>query len=250
VRGRTSAQELADQLEVSLRTVYRDIDSLSAAGVPVVSERGPAGGYRLLDGYRTRLTGMTHEEAESLFLAGLPGPAADLGLGTVLAAAELKLLAALPADLGPHAARIRERFYLDAPGWFSDEDRPAFLEQAAGAVWNETRIRIRYQRWKGEVCRTVDPLGIVLKAGTWYLVAAVDGQERTYRVSRIHELEVLNDRFERPNLFDLPDFWRRWSERFERSMYRTEAQVRFSPRGVRLLPMLLGQWLTDAALSR
>ncbi|MEA2513935.1 MAG: hypothetical protein QOJ59_3422, partial [Thermomicrobiales bacterium] len=213
-RGRMTAQALADELEVSVRTVYRDVDSLSAAGVPVYGDRGPDGGYQLLDGYRTRLTGLTADEAESLFLAGVPGPAAELGLGTVLAAAQLKLMAALPPELRSRAGRIRERFHLDAPGWFQDAEQPPYLAAVADAVWNQKRLRVRYQRWGGEVERALDPLGLVLKGGAWYLVGAVAGQERTYRISRILELETLDERCERPEGFDLVGYWTTWSEQF------------------------------------
>src|ERR1700754_4948635 len=116
-RGRMSATDLAREFEVSVRTIHRDIDQLSAAGVPVYAERGRSGGFALMDGYRTKLTGMTQPEAETLFLAGLPGPAAQLGLADLLGAARLKLLAALPANVQPNAERIAARFHLDPAGW-------------------------------------------------------------------------------------------------------------------------------------
>jgi predicted DNA-binding transcriptional regulator YafY len=248
-RGRMTAQDLAEELEVSVQTVYRDVESLGAAGrAAVYGDCGPAGGYQLLEGYRTRLTGLTPDEAESLFLAGMgiPGPAAELGLGAVLAAAQLKLLAALPPELRSRAGRIGERFHLDAPGWFHDAERPPHLAAIADAVWNQRSLRVRYRRWGGEVSRTLEPLGVVLKGGVWYLVARASGQIRTYRVSRILDLETLDERFERPEGFDLADYWESWSQRFETSVYRSEAVVRLSPRALRLL-FLLGPVATRAA---
>jgi predicted DNA-binding transcriptional regulator YafY len=240
-RGRMTAEELSAELEVSVRTIYRDMDSLGAAGVPLYGDRGPDGGYRLVDGYRTRLTGLSSDEAESLFFAGMPGPAAELGLATALAAAQLKLLAALPPELRLRATRIGERFHLDAPGWFREAEPTPHLAAAADAVWNQRPLRVRYQRWGGEanqVDRTLEPLGLVLKAGVWYLAAGVSGQVRTYRVSQIRRLEVLPERFERPDGFDLPGYWRTWSERFESSLLRVRAVVRLSPMAFeRLLPM-------------
>ncbi len=235
-RGRMTAQELAEELEVSVRTVYRDVESLGAAGVPLYADRGPAGGYQLLDGYRTRLTGLTSGEAESLFLAGIPGPAAQLGLGTVLAGAQLKLLAALPLELRSRAGRIKERFHLDAPGWFHEGDELPHLAAVADAVWNQRALYVRYRRWGGEVDRTLNPLGLVLKAGVWYLVASVSGQLRTYRVSRILELETLNQHFERPEGFDLAGYWQTWAEQFQSRLYQAEAVIRLSPQAIELLP--------------
>jgi len=250
-RGRMTARELAEELEVSVRTVYRDVEALGAAGVPVYADRGPSGGYRLLDGYRTRLTGMTVEEAEALFLAGMPGPAAELGLGAVLAAAELKLRAALPGGLGERAGWLRERFHLDPAGWFQAPDDTPHLVAAAEAVWRQRRIRLRYRRWKPprEVTRVLDPLGVVLKAGRWYLVASADDRLRTYRVGQVLAIEALEETFERPDGFDLAGYWQGWARRFEADVHRGEATVRLSPRAMELLPSLFGTTVSRAARS-
>jgi predicted DNA-binding transcriptional regulator YafY len=248
-RGRMTAEELSAELEVSVRTIYRDMESLGAAGVPLYGDRGPDGGYRLVGGYRTRLTGLSGEEAESLFFAGMPGPAAELGLATALAAAQLKLLAALPAELRSRAASIGERFLLDAPAWFREAETTPHLAAVADAVWNQRPVRVRYRRWgDGDepVERTLEPLGLVLKAGVWYVVAGVSEQARTYRVSQIRALEALPGRFERPEAFDLPGYWRAWSERFEANLTRVHAAVRLSPRAFERLAMF-GQHAARAA---
>ncbi|MEU4805978.1 WYL domain-containing protein [Actinosynnema sp. NPDC023587] len=241
-RGRMTARELADELEVSVRTVYRDVEALGSAGVPVYADRGPAGGYRLLAGYRTRLTGLTEEEAGSLFLAGMPGPAAELGLGAVVAAAQLKLLAALPPELRSRAGRIRERFHLDTSGWFRQAEEMPFLASIADAVWEQRRVRVRYRRWGGpgsEVERVVGPLGLVLKGGIWYLVAEASGEVRTYRVSRVLELHAVEEAFARPDGFDLAGFWLDWSVRFEERMYPMTVTVRLTGDGLRRARVLL-----------
>ncbi|HEV2107673.1 MAG TPA: YafY family protein [Thermomicrobiales bacterium] len=246
-RGRMTAPQLASELEVSVRTIYRDVESLSAAGVPIYADRGPAGGYQLMDGYRTRLTGMTDDEAESLFLAGVPGAAAEFGLGKALAAARLKLLAALPAGMGDRAARIGERFHLDAPGWYHDGEHPPHLPAAAEAVWNQRAIEVRYDSWKGERTRTLEPLGIVLKGGIWYLVARASGQVRTYRVSRILTLKTLDDSFERPGGFNLASYWQTWFEESRGRMYKERAVVRLSPHAQKMLPYLFDSVTVRAA---
>ena len=221
-RGRMTAAALAEELEVSVRTIYRDLGALGAAGVPVYTEPGPNGGCQLVDGYRTRLTGLTQPEAEALFLAGVSGPMAELGLGTVLAAAQLKVLAALPPELRSRATRVRERFHLDAPGWFHAVDDLPHLPAIAEAVWDERRISVRYERSGTVVQRQLDPLGLVIKGGIWYLVALHRGRERTYRVSRLRAVTVRDERFTRPADFDLATRWQASSLAFEESIVRAE----------------------------
>jgi predicted DNA-binding transcriptional regulator YafY len=251
-RGRLTARQLADELEVSVRTVYRDVEELSASGIPVYADRGTHGGFQLVEGYRTKLTGLTPEEAEALFLSGYPGPAAQLGLGTVLAAAQLKVLAALPPELRSRAARLRQRFHLDAPGWFQEPDVTPHLQQIAEAVWADCRLRMQYRRGSDDgvvVERVVDPLGLVLKSGIWYLVARADGGLRTYRVSRILDIVVLQDRFERPGDFDLAEYWERSVAEYARTLPTFAATLKVRGAGLERLADAAGRGPVDDALA-
>ncbi len=230
-RGQLTAAELADRFGVSVRTIHRDVEALGDAGVPVEAVRGPAGGYRLARGYRTRLTGLTGEEAEALFAV----PAAELGLGRVLAEARLKLLAALPPELQERAERSARLFHLDTQGWFRGEDKTPHLPALAAAVWQGRRVRARYREGREVVQRTLDPLGLVLKAGAWYLVAHRSAGMRVYRVSRFASVRLLQEGFERPDGFELASFWTEWSTAFERDRPRFEVRLR-TPRAA--LPFL------------
>ena len=187
-------------------------------------------------GYRTRLTGLTADEAEALFAAGMPGPAAELGLGGELAAARLKLLAALPTELQERATRASRLFHLDTRGWFRAEDRVPHLPQLSAAVWRGCRVRLRYREGRGVVQRTVDPLGLVLKGGAWYLISRRVVGMRVYRVSRIAAVRPLDELFERPAGFELTAFWEEWSRAFEQSRPTVEVTVRVSEDVRRFLP--------------
>ncbi|MFF6801693.1 WYL domain-containing protein [Streptomyces sp. NPDC012616] len=233
-RPTMTASELARELEVSERTVTRDAQALSEAGVPVYAERGRAGGYRLVGGYRTRLTGLGRGEAEALFLSGVPGALRDMGLEDVASAARLKVSAALLPSLRDAPRAAAQRFHLDAPAWFREPEAPALLPVVAEAVWDDRCVRARYRRGEGEVERELEPYGLVLKAGVWYLCARVreGGAFRTYRLDRFLAAEPLQDRFLRDEEFDLPGFWDAQAERFARSLLRAEVVVRLSEAGV------------------
>ncbi|GAB2928760.1 helix-turn-helix transcriptional regulator [Streptomyces mayteni] len=237
-RGRVSARGLADELGVSVRTAYRDVARLQAAGVPVYAEPGRGGGYQLLDGYRTRLTGMSEGEARALFLAGLPGPAADLGLAAEVAAARLKLLAALPTGLREEATRTAAVFHLDAPGWYREPEETPHLLLFADAVLNGRVVDVRYRRWRApqEVERRLRPYGLVLKSGVWYLVAAGESRIATYRVTQVLDAVPSDERFDRPPDFDLAAYWTSYLDDFRSRRFTGTATVRLSPRGRRRLP--------------
>ncbi|MFG3031598.1 helix-turn-helix transcriptional regulator [Streptomyces sp. NPDC048253] len=249
-RPTMTASELARELEVSERTVTRDAQALSEAGVPVYAERGRAGGYRLVGGYRTRLTGLGRDEAEALFLSGVPGALREMGLEDIASAARLKVSAALLPSLRDAPRTAAQRFHLDAPAWFREPTAPALLPAVADAVWDDRCLSARYRRGESEVVRELEPYGLVLKAGVWYLCARVcaagtetkgtaakgAGAFRTYRIDRFVGADVMEDRFSRDEGFDLPGFWGEQAERFARSILRAEVVLRLSATGVRNLP--------------
>jgi predicted DNA-binding transcriptional regulator YafY len=236
-RGRMSAPALAVELEVSERTILRDMDQLSAAGVPVWSDRGRDGGFQLREGWSTELTGLTAPEAQALFLAGLPSAATELGLGAASASARLKMLAALPAALREDASRVSARLHIDPIDWYRAATPPACLQAVADAVWHQRVLSIRYESWRGEKNRIVKPLGLVLKAGVWYMAALADGgvEPRIYRLSSIQKLAVRAGSFKHPRKFNLAAFWQSATRRFEADIYRDIATLRVTARGLKLL---------------
>jgi predicted DNA-binding transcriptional regulator YafY len=257
-RGSMSAAELAERLEVSERTITRDVQALSEAGVPVYADRGRRGGYRLLGGYRTRLTGLHRTEAEALFLSGVPGALREMGLADTASAARLKVSAALLPELRDAPDTAGQRFHLDAPGWYQAPATPPLLAPVADAVWGDRRLAVGYARRPGAepVRRELEPYGLVLKAGVWYLVArAADpgagpaDDLRVYRLERFTEVAPTGEGFERDEDFDLPGFWEERAAAFARSLLHEEVVVRLSPAGARRLPHITDRAAADEALA-
>ena len=238
-RGRMTAQKLAEELEVSERTIYRDIDALSTAGVPVYAERGPGGGCALLDSYRTNLTGLTQDEVRALFMLSIPAPLIDLGVSQELKTALLKLSAALPASRRYDEERVRQRVHLDSVGWFQPREPVPHLQTIQQAIWQDRRLDLTYTYPFGfgaEVERLVDPYGLVAKTSIWYLVCARDGRMRVYRVSRVSDARISDESFERPADFDLTAFWQAWCAEVEENRPRYPVTLRVAPELIPLLP--------------
>ncbi|MFD5781699.1 helix-turn-helix transcriptional regulator [Streptomyces sp. NPDC126933] len=244
-RPSMTAAELARELAVSERTITRDAQALSEAGVPVYADRGRCGGYRLVGGYRTRLTGLARGEAEALFLSGVPGALREMGLDDLSSAARLKVSAALLPSLRDASDSAAQRFHLDAPGWYQEPETPELLPAIAEAVWGDRLLSARYRRQDTEVERELAPYGLVLKAGVWYLCAGAQGAFRVYRIDRFTAAEPMQERFVRDESFDLPGFWEERAAQFARSLLRTEIVVRLSAEGVRRLP-----YVVDRAAAR
>ncbi|UYQ61720.1 helix-turn-helix transcriptional regulator [Streptomyces peucetius] len=248
-RPSMTGAELARELEVSERTVSRDALALSEAGVPVYADRGRAGGYRLVGGYRTRLTGLARSEAEALFLSGLPQALRDMGLEDAASAARLKVSAALLPSLRNAPESAAGRFHLDAPGWYQEPETPALLPVIAEAVWEDCRVRASYRRRDTEVERELEPYGLVLKAGVWYLCARAEGSFRVYRIDRFTSVSADGEPFERDPEFDLPAFWEERAAQFARSLLRAEVVVRLTAEGARRLAHVTDRAAAEEALA-
>lgn len=238
LRGRQTAPALAEELEVSVRTIHRDIDALSAAGVPVYGDRGPGGGFALLDGYRTHLTGLASEEAEALLLLGLPDIAQSMGLGRAAASARNKVLAALPATAETDAARIASCFHIDTADWYRALRPVPHLPAVARTVLDGKTARMTYQSWSAKRVWQIDPHGLVVKAGHWYLVAKGHGKLRMFNVADIQAFEALENRAEREPDFDLSLWWAGALDTFEARLRPDRALLRASPLGIQRLRLL------------
>jgi predicted DNA-binding transcriptional regulator YafY len=266
-RGRMTAAELAERLEVAVRTIYRDLDALSTAGVPVYAERGTGGGIELPDGYRLDLTALNRQEASALFLSTVPGPLADLGAGQVLDAALHKLSAALPPGTRQEAERSRDRLHLDPSEWWRTPEPVALLRTIQEAVWDDRRLRVTYERpGRRPTERVVEPYGLVAKASTWYLVAAdaadaagtadpgdaADSaalasaepthrsEAKVFRVSRVRAAELTDETSRRPAGFDLAAFWATWCAAFERARPSYPVVLRVQAALIPVLPKVFG----------
>jgi predicted DNA-binding transcriptional regulator YafY len=234
VQRRVTARELAKRLEVSERTILRDMDALSGAGVPVIAERGAGGGWRLLEEYQTKLTGLSEAEIHSLFLARPQRLMADLGLTREAEAAFIKLQASLPAGARQQAEFARQRILIDTRGWRDPAESIACLPVLLDALWRERRVRFTYQKVLGEPGeREGDPLGLVAKGSVWYLIARVDEETKTYRVSRISSAALLDQPCQRPAEFDPADYWERSAGEFREKLPRYYATYLANPRVMR-----------------
>jgi predicted DNA-binding transcriptional regulator YafY len=255
-RGRMTAQCLAQELEVSERTIYRDIEALSASGVPVYAEGGPGGGCALLDSYRTTLTGLNQDEVRALFTLciSVPAPLAKLGMSQSLKTATLKLSAALVGgQRSDEAAGVRQRIHLDSTAWFQSDEPVPHLQTLHQAVWQDRRLHIvRRVHFAGfidtELKHIVEPYGLVAKASVWHLVCMCEGQRHVFRVSHITGAQILDERFERPPVFDLAAFWAGYCAAFERSWPTYPVQVRVAPQLIPLLPQYFGTHVEPSGL--
>jgi predicted DNA-binding transcriptional regulator YafY len=245
-RGTVTAQQLAGELEVSVRTIYRDMDALSAAGVPVYAERGPGGGCSLIDSYRTTLTGLTRDEVRALFMLSIPAPLAELGVDQELKAALLKLSAALPDSRRLDQVHVRQRVHLDPAGWSEAVEPVPHLRTVQRAVWEDRKLHLTYRLpFQAQAQWLVEPYGLVAKAGTWYLVCARNGSMRTLRVSNVVDARIADQKSERPEDFNLAFFWQEWCRGEEQNQPSYPVVARVAPELTPWLPQFFGESIRE-----
>lgn len=221
-KGRMTAQTLAQQLEVSERTIYRDLDALSTAGIPVYTQSGPTGGVYLDEQYRPSLTGLMRDDIQALFVTGDTNPLKDLGLTKTDSL--LKLFANLPSAQQNEVDRMRQRFHIDSANWFQVVEPVSLLPTIQQAVWEDRRVEVVYHPVTGQPkARVIDAYGLVAKANIWYLVAKKPDspiqEMHSYRIGRLQQVTLLDEHFERPAEFDLAAYWQASTEQFERAAY-------------------------------
>jgi predicted DNA-binding transcriptional regulator YafY len=240
-KGKMTARQLAAELEVSERTVYRDITALSSAGVPVYTEDGPGGGISLVEDYKTDLTGLNADEVRALAMLNIPEPLVKLGVARDLRAALLKLSASLPSGRRADETRTRQRIHLDASWWFEREEPIPHLQTIQQALFEQKKLHLTWHEFRADVDQTLAPYGLVAKSSTWYLVAGAADHIRVLRVAKVIEAEMLDETFEYPQNFNLPSFWKTWCEDFKKKQFVFSATMRVSPELMEHLPHLFGE---------
>ncbi|GHO56831.1 helix-turn-helix transcriptional regulator [Ktedonobacter robiniae] len=235
-RGRMTAQELAERLEVSVRTMYRDLQALSQAGIPIYADAGTGGGYALVEQYQTRLTGFTKSEVRALAPSQSGGPLHDLGLGSALEAAFLKLEVVLSPHWQGDIDTVKRSIHLDSTGWLWAHEPVPFLPLLNEALWLGQKVEVDYSRHDGQIRqRIIDPYGLVAKSTIWYLIGAVDGQIRIFRVSRVREARRLSESSQRPREFDVRVYWETWKHTLEAKYTPYVVRLRLAPEGIQKL---------------
>ena len=250
-RGKLTAGELAAELEVSERTIYRDMDALSTAGIPVYAERGPGGGCALLESYRTDLTGLSRDEVRALFMLSVPAPLVELGFDQDLKSALLKLSAALPDPQRGVGSRARQRIFLDASPWFPVKERTPHLRTIQRGVWENRKLKMTFRlAFDARVEQTVNPYGIVAKSYEWYLIFSIDGEIFVRKIIDVLEARLTNDGFTLPSDFDLIEFWMSWCKDYQDNRPQYPVRVRMHPDLLRYLyvvndPIVQGIQIVD-----
>jgi predicted DNA-binding transcriptional regulator YafY len=225
-RGKMTSRELAQMLEVSERTVFRDMEALSASGIPILAERGREGGWMLTEGYRTSLTGMKPKEIGSLLLSADSSILKDLGIQDDFSSAVLKLEAVSTPRTSNPASYLSQRIHIDGASWHPSDETYPFLSVLQDALWEDRKVNITYLRNDEAKERVIEPLGLVAKRGVWYIIARSEGELRTFRVSRLVRAEATQDIFTRPEGFDLMNYWEQSTLAFKAALPKYPVKLR------------------------